>query len=541
MRHRPVLAAGFLVLAAALAACSGAPVAGASAATTPTGGCGRYVAGDTNGDGRSDPVIGVPGKHASVGQADLFRGTATGVVPAGFVQLGAKGSLTAALPGVADAPHAAFGAQVVSADIDGDRCADVAITAPFDASEPHGRHDTTHPVQEHGSITVLYGHAGTGLRAAGAQLLTAHSLGIETAGIADDLVVQTLERPVFGDFDGDGYADLAAVDFRYDSTADSATAAIVVLPGSADGLVESAAREIAIPEVVATTQLIRLAAGDSRGGRYDDLAVGIGGAGGATTVVPGDTDSHAVVRVLYGASGGLGTGASTVAWDRESAGVPGSDATDMATWPGGVPEPVSVAFGDFDGDGRADLAYGLDLVNTVVVLPGSATGVTSSRSEALTYGTGGLLGTATDVNGRFGSQLATGDFNGDGDDELVVGAYRAGHVSVIPGSPSGLTTAGDLLWAEDTPGIPGARRPDRAFGATLSTGWFGRGPGMDLLVGDPAAAVGSGGGGSGSVTELFGSTTRNVGLVKAGARLITESTAGVPGPAVPSDHFGSTS
>jgi hypothetical protein len=234
--------------------------------------------------------------------------------------------------------------------------------------------------------------------------------------------------------------------------------------------------------------------------------------------------------VLYGGSGGLKTGGATQIWDRERGGVPGADSRNET---GDDSARIAVTFGDFNGDGRADLAYSLPLQNTVIVLRGRSSGLASTGVQVLQRGSGGLLGTAPRNQDVFGSAVAAGDFNADGDDELVVGSSD-GSVSIVPGThANGLTGTGDLLWDQATSGIPGAKEVGTEFGARLATGSYGGATGEDLLVSDPVAGTSRG-----SLTEFFGGRTRNVGLVKTGATVITESTPGVPGTAEIYDSFG---
>lgn len=65
---------------------------------------------------------------------------------------------------------------------------------------------------------------------------------------------------------------------------------------------------------------------------------------------------------------------------------------------------------------------------------------------------------------HFGAALAVGDFNGDGRDDLAVGvpdedvgaAGNAGAVNVLYGSSSGgLTSTLNQFWHQDSPGIEG--------------------------------------------------------------------------------------
>jgi hypothetical protein len=66
------------------------------------------------------------------------------------------------------------------------------------------------------------------------------------------------------------------------------------------------------------------------------------------------------------------------------------------------------------------------------------------------------------------------DFNGDGFDDLAVGAafedlgsvLDAGAVNVLYGSAAGLT--GGQLFTQDTPGVPGVAEADDLFGGALA-------------------------------------------------------------------------
>ena len=70
------------------------------------------------------------------------------------------------------------------------------------------------------------------------------------------------------------------------------------------------------------------------------------------------------------------------------------------------------------------------------------------------------------------------DFNHDGTNDLAAGApfedvgavADAGAVSVLPGSPGGLTTSGGRLFTQDSSGVPGAAEPGDWFGDALAAG-----------------------------------------------------------------------
>jgi hypothetical protein len=95
--------------------------------------------------------------------------------------------------------------------------------------------------------------------------------------------------------------------------------------------------------------------------------------------------------------------------------------------------------------------YGDGAVN---VLYGSARGVIATHGEMWTQT---ILAGVPRYYDRFGSSLATGDLNGDKDDELIVGVPGEGAVQVIAGTRSGgLTRNHNLLLTGDRTGAYGS-------------------------------------------------------------------------------------
>lgn len=140
----------------------------------------------------------------------------------------------------------------------------------------------------------------------------------------------------------------------------------------------------------------------------------------------------------------------------------------------------ALAAGDFDNGGFADLAAGAPgetvggdfQAGAVSVLYGSAGGLTTSGGQLFTQ-----VGGADEAGDQFGSQLAAGDLNDDGLAELAAAAPsedvgtipEAGAVSVLPGSGGGLTSAGGLLFTQNSPGVPGEAEPFDSFGGSEFT------------------------------------------------------------------------
>ena len=85
----------------------------------------------------------------------------------------------------------------------------------------------------------------------------------------------------------------------------------------------------------------------------------------------------------------------------------------------------------------------------------------------------GIAGTAETGDG-FGLALAAGNFNGDGQDDLGIGAPGendlAGVAHVLYGTASGLTASGSQLWSQDSQGIAGAAESTDFFGGALAAG-----------------------------------------------------------------------
>jgi FG-GAP repeat len=248
-----------------------------------------------------------------------------------------------------------------------------------------------------------------------------------------------------GDFDGDGFDDLAVGAPGEDFAAVQDSGNVTVAYGSAAGLggraevVRQALGALGgYPERFDNFGSA-VAAGDFDGDGFDDLAAGASGesVGGP---VP---NNEGAVSVAYGSPHGL-VASNHGQYLRQGTGfVPGALESDDRFG-------ASLAAGDVDGDGFDDLAVGApteDVGTTedagnVTLLFGSPSGLASA--QIVRQGLDGLVGTAETAD-LFGWAVATGDKDGDGFDDLFVGAPgeavgsvpAAGNVTIVPGRPTG--------------------------------------------------------------------------------------------------------
>jgi hypothetical protein len=184
-------------------------------------------------------------------------------------------------------------------------------------------------------------------------------------------------------------------------------------------------------------------------------------------------------NVLYGSAAGL-TADGNQLWHQDSPGI--EDEVETSNLFGGA-----LASGDFDGDGYADLAVGvsgedfgsINLAGAVNVLYGSAAGLTAEGNRLWFQELDGIPD-LLETGDHFGQALASGDFDGDGQDDLAVGVPEedigtvtdAGAVNVLYGTAGGgLTAAGNQFWhqgATAAPRIEGAAAPAASAASAAS-------------------------------------------------------------------------
>ena len=216
--------------------------------------------------------------------------------------------------------------------------------------------------------------------------------------------------------------------------------------------------------------------------------------------------------------------------------------------------------GDFNNDGFDDMVVGSpyedlggsnQLVDAgiITVAYGSASGLTSPVNLHQ-YSPG--VGTNSESGDLFGAALASGDINGDGYDDVIVGVpgegigwgaraqSNAGAVHVIYGSSSGLTGAGSDLFHQNTYGVKSKAETGDAFGEAVETGDINGDGYDDVIVGVPGEGIGWGAraqSNAGAVHIIYGSAS---GASGAGSQWFYQNTPGWPGRAETNDRFGSS-
>ncbi|MEV0721178.1 hypothetical protein AB0I37_00165 [Micromonospora purpureochromogenes] len=195
---------------------------------------------------------------------------------------------------------------------------------------------------------------------------------------------------------------------------------------------------------------------------------------------------------------------------------------------------MALAAGDFNGDRYDDLAIGdsdeVDAGNKshaggVWVVPGSSSGLVFSSAKHFNQSSVGVPG-AAESQDRFGGALAAGDINGDGREDLAIGAWgeaigtktEAGSVTVLYGGSTGLTATGAQFLQQDQAGVPGAAERNDRFGYSLAIGKVNNNRYNDLVIGAPLENDGVSWSGTGMVTLMWGSPS---GVSSAGATAVT--------------------
>jgi hypothetical protein len=382
------------------------------------------VALDLNGDPYTDLVIGIPGEDigtaANSGAATILWGSQQGLVKA--TSLAAE-----------EIPGAALGTKLVTGDFTGDGKPELAAFDSTDGARVYSGIGQDGSVAHESALGLPYEQWGS--------------------VFAKDLAA--------GDVTGDGVDDLVVIVQDTDEP-DSLRAGL--LRGSADGLVFAGTLKGPGGGRFGGEHV---AVGDLNGDGYADVVIGH-----AFDGYDSDIDlptKGGALAVAYGGPGGQSTTVKPVWINQDTPGVPGVG--EYGDYMG-----LSLAVGDINNDGYGDVVTGVPYetvdgvtaAGSVLVLKGSASGLTGTGAKVFSQATTGVPG-VIEKNDRFGRTVT------------LVGAFRGHNAEVVVGDPD--ENAGNgAVWVvrsnsggpnpsntiSFSPGTVGAPASAARFGASLS-------------------------------------------------------------------------
>jgi formylmethanofuran dehydrogenase subunit C len=375
--------------------------------------------GDFNADGKTDLAVGASSYSSSTGRVYVFYADGSLTVGASSADIIITGETTSNY----------FGISLAAGDYNADGKADLAVGAYQYSSET-------------GRVYLFYNGSIITENASGADIIITGATTLTYFGYS----------LASGDFNADGKADLAVGAYKYSSETgrvylfyngsiitENASGADIILTGEAgsffgasltagdfnvDGKTDLAVGAIGYSTLTGRTYIFyngSIITENASGA--DIILTGEAGSFFGTSLASGDYNADGKTDLAVGAIGYSGfTGRTYIFYN-------GSIITEAATGADIIiigeassnQFSSSLTSGDWNADGRTDLAVGASGYSTSST--GRAYIFYNDGSIPTTAATADVILTGETTSNYFGSSLATGDWNADGKTDLAVGAY----------------------------------------------------------------------------------------------------------------------